>query len=112
MSNKEHKAVYIYNHTSVTWRKAIGLVLAIVWSATTVAILDSGFDEECNIFGYDIISMVCVTVLATYLGMRFTDIKTKYTGYSNADITKRFIQAYHEDVLETRQNIANKFQLD
>merc|ERR1712083_1049173 len=26
MSNKEHKAVYIFNHISVTWRKAIGLV--------------------------------------------------------------------------------------
>merc|ERR1712228_831403 len=111
MSNREHLSIYIYNHISVTCRKAHGLVYAIVWTATIVSILDTQINERDG-FQYDMILMICITIFATYLGMKFTDIKTKYAEYSNAEISKRFIQAYHQDVLDTKQNIADKFDLE
>merc|ERR1711971_14647 len=46
MSRAEHRAVYVYNHISVTWRKAIGLVLAIVWAATVLSALQIGISER------------------------------------------------------------------
>ena len=111
MSNSEHLNIYIYNHVSVACRKAHGLVYAIVWTATVVSILEHEVNERKG-FEYDMILMICITVLATYLGMKLTEIKTKYSEYSNAEISKRFIQSYHEDVLETKQNIADRFDIE
>ena len=93
------------------WRKSCGLLLAIVWEATLVDIINKLNLIDFNDITNDIINnnytantiikismFLIVTILFTYCGIKFIDIKRSCIGYSNTDITKNFIKQYQRDV--------------